>query len=325
MNIGQFKIDKPVFLAPMAGYTDLPFRLIGKEYGADVVTTEMVSAKGLFYGDEKTARLMVTGPEEAPAGVQLFGSDPGVLEEVVARYIGPTDFAFVDFNAGCPAPKIVKNGDGSALLNNLPLLEEVVRRMAAASPKPLFVKTRLGWDADHIVIREAAERIERAGAACLTIHGRTREAFYSGRADWKPIEAVKRSASIPIILNGDVDGPEQALRAFETTGCDGVAVGRAAVGNPFIFREIRQALDRGTAAGIAPPTDREKIDGAIAHIRRVAAVDSSAYAMRELRKQLVAYTRGIPGSAALRRAIFTLETAQDLIALLEAHGEQAHG
>ena len=280
----------------MAGYTDLPFRLFSKKFGADVVTTEMVSAKGLYYGDQKTAKLLATDAEEAPAGAQIFGNDPDIISRVIEEKLNGTAFDFIDFNAGCPAPKIVKNHDGSALLKDLGRLSDIVKAMTDASIKPVTVKLRLGWDAEHIVVDEAVKRIEDAGAAAVFIHGRTREMFYSGKADWDAIARVKAEVSIPVILNGDITCGADALRAFEQTGCDGIMIGRAAVGNPFIFREVKAAL---SGKPYQPASDAEKLTAAIDHLESVRMTSDHPAAIRAMRKQLVAYTKGIPGSAAL--------------------------
>lgn len=322
MNATTNQQQVPLMLAPLAGYSNLPFRLMAKKYGADAVTTEMISAKGLFYRDKKTAKLMATCPEEAPAGIQLFGSDPAIIERVVAEQVNATPFAFIDFNAGCPAPKIVKNGDGAALLKDLSRLEAIVRRMKAVSIKPVHVKIRLGWDAGHRVAVEAAKRIEAAGADVLTVHGRTREAFYSGAADWPAIAEVKAAVSLPVIANGDIDSPEAAAAALAATGADGLMVGRGAIGNPFIFREIKQALAGKTAA---PPSVDERLQAAIDHVHLMTVMAERVGPMVEMRKQLVAYTRGMPGSAALRQQIFTRSTGEELIALFEAYREAQSG
>ncbi len=308
--------NKPVFLAPMAGYTDLPFRLFSKKFGADIVTTEMVSAKGLYYGDKKTAVLLSTEPTEAPVGAQIFGSDPDIISRVIKEQLNAMPFAFIDFNAGCPAPKIVKNQDGSALLKDLERLSDVIRTMTEASQKPVTVKLRLGWDSEHIVIDEAVKRIEDAGAAAVFIHGRTREMFYSGKADWEAIARVKSNASIPVVLNGDIKCGADAVRAFEQTGCDGIMIGRAAVGNPFIFREVKAAI---SGKSWEPPTYAEKLTVAIDHLEAVLEMSLHPAAVRAMRKQLVAYTKGIPGSSAMRTAIFKEEDGQRLVDLLKKY------
>ena len=315
MNEQNHKIV-PVELAPMAGYTNLPFRLMAKKYGADRVTTEMVSAKGLYYRDKKTAKLMATMPEERPVGVQIFGSDPEIIAETVARDINPLDFDFLDFNEGCPAPKIVKNGDGSALLNDLPLLERIVSAMVKVSDKPVRVKLRLGWDDAHIVIDEAIRRVEDAGAAMAVVHGRTRAAFYSGKADWEAIARAKTLVEIPVVANGDIDSPEAAMRCLEVTHADGLMVGRAAVGRPFIFERIKARL----AGKDGPlPSAGEILNMAITHVQLVEEYADQTGPMVEMRKQLVAYTKGMPDSARLRQRIFTCQSAQDLTDCLRAY------
>ena len=317
MSIFNFQ-NKPVFLAPMAGYTDLPFRLFSKKFGADAVTTEMVSAKGLYYGDQKTAKLLATDAEEAPAGAQIFGNDPDIISRVIEEKLNGTAFDFIDFNAGCPAPKIVKNHDGSALLKDLGRLSDIVKAMTDASIKPVTVKLRLGWDAEHIVVDEAVKRIEDAGAAAVFIHGRTREMFYSGKADWEAIARVKSELSIPVVLNGDIKCGADAVRAFEQTGCDGIMIGRAAVGNPFIFREVKAALSRKSWD---PPSYADKLTAAIDHLEAVRSMNAHPAAVRAMRKQLVAYTKGIPGSSTMRTAIFKEEDGQKLVDLLKEYRE----
>jgi tRNA-dihydrouridine synthase B len=309
----------PVELAPMAGYTNLPFRLMAEKYGADRVTTEMVSAKGLYYGDRKTAKLMATVPEERPAGVQIFGSDPGILSQVIDEKINPLPFDFVDFNAGCPAPKIVKNGDGSALLDNLPLLERVVREMVRVSNKPVRVKLRLGRDAAHIVINDAVRRVEDAGAAMIAVHGRTRQAFYSGQADWKAIAEAKKQISIPVIANGDIDSPEAAQRCLEETQADGLMVGRAAVGHPYLFAQIKARLSGQT---VLEPTMGERLQMAVEHLELVGLYAHEIGPIVEMRKQLVAYTKGMPDSAKLRQQIFKCESKEAMADCLKAYGEK---
>lgn len=320
MRIGSIELDNPIFLAPMAGYTNLPFRILAREFGAGAVFTEMISAKGLHYKDKKTAALMATCPEEAPAGVQIFGSEPVILEEIVRDYINPSPFAFLDFNAGCPAPKIVKNGDGSALMKNPALLGQCVARIKKASTKPVLVKTRIGWDADHINIQEVARIVEEAGADALTIHGRTREAFYSGRADWEIIGEVKARRAIPVILSGDVDTAAAAGEAFARTGCDGLMIGRAAVGNPFIFEAISTYLATGRV--LPEPTPRERIAAALLHMAKVAALCDTPSEATAMRKHLVAYTKGLAHAAELRTQIFKTSTSQEIMALFQAYWQE---
>lgn len=322
-KIGNVEIENRIFLAPMAGYTNLPFRLIAKKYGAGAVFSEMISGKGLYYKDKKTAELMLTCDEEAPAGIQLFGSEPEILSEVIEKYVNSTAFAFLDFNAGCPAPKIVKNGEGSALMRTPKRLGEVVRAIKKASEKPVIIKTRIGWDAENVNVREVAEVIEEAGADAHTIHGRTREAFYSGKADWKVIEEVKKNSRIPIILNGDIDCGEKAVQAFETTGCDAVMIGRASVGNPFIFREINHLLSTGET--VPMPSPEERIQTAIEHVELVGMMKRPEAAIKEMRKHLAAYTKGLKNATNLRNEVFKVCTKEDVLTLLNQYMEENYG
>lgn len=313
-KIGDVSVETPLFLGPMAGYTNLPFRLIAKEFGAGVVFSEMISGKGLYYKDHKTADLMLTCNEEEPAGIQLFGSDPDILGEVVETTVNATNYAFLDFNAGCPAPKITKNGEGSALLKTPELFLKVVRALAEASKKPIIVKTRIGWDDESINIRELAEGIEAAGASALTIHGRTREAYYSGKANWNIIAEVKKNAGIPIILNGDINTGGAAKEALETTGVDGLMVGRAAIGNPFIFREINHYLKTGEE--LEKPTAVEKIQVALKHIELLALLKNEVAGLREMRKHLAAYTKGLHHATTIRNELFKAQDKETVIRLL---------
>ena len=315
LKIGNVAISNPLFLGPLAGYTSLPFRLIAREHGAGVVFTEMISGKGLYYKDHKTAELMMTAKVEEPAGIQIFGSDPDILGEVVEKYINATDFAFLDFNAGCPAPKVTKNGDGSALLKTPALLYQVVKALAKASDKPLIVKTRIGWDDATINIREIAAGIEEAGAAAITIHGRTREAFYSGKANWDIIGEVKRNAGIPIILNGDINSGETAQKALEMTGADGLMVGRAAIGNPFVFNEISHYLKTGEI--LPKPTPQQRIGVTLKHLELLSLLKNEEAGLREMRKHLAAYTKGLKHATTLRNELFRAPDKTAVITLLK--------
>jgi|LGOV01.1.fsa_nt_gb nifR3 family TIM-barrel protein len=316
LKIGNIEIDRPLFLGPMAGYTNLPYRLMAKSFGAGVVFTEMISGKGLYYKDKKTVELMKTCDEEIPVGVQIFGSDPDILTEVTQRYLNQTNHTFLDFNGGCPAPKITKNGEGSALLKNPDLFFKIVSVLAKASQKPLIVKTRIGWDDDSINIREIAEGIEEAGAAALTIHGRTQKAFYSGKANWKIIGEVKKNAGIPIILNGDITSGEQAKIALETTGVDGIMVGRGAIGNPFIFREINHYLNTGEVR--EKPSPEEKINTALKHVELLSLLKNEEAGLREMKKHLAAYTKGLSRSTQLRNALFRASDKASVLCLLKS-------
>ncbi len=246
LKIGNVTLENNLILAPMAGVTDLPFRLLCKRQRAGMVCMEMVSAKAILYKNRNTEELLRISPEEGPVSLQLFGSDPGIMGEI-AEQIQNRPFDILDINMGCPVPKVVNNGEGSALMKDPALAEEIIRRVVRASAKPVTVKIRKGFDGMNENAVELAKRAERAGAAAVAVHGRTREQFYSGRADWEIIRKVKEAVAIPVIGNGDVDSPESAARLLAETGCDGVMVGRAARGNPWIFREIVSYLETGRA------------------------------------------------------------------------------
>ena len=313
MKLGAFKREKPLFLAPMAGITDLPFRLLCREQGADVLVTEMISAKALYYRNKNTAELLRRYPKESPLGVQLFGSDPELMAEMAALI--EENYDFIDVNMGCPVPKVVGNGEGSALLRDPGQVTAIVSAMTRRLRKPLTVKIRKGFDESHVNAVEVAKRIEDAGAAAVAVHGRTREQYYSGAADWDIIRQVKEAVSIPVIGNGDIRCEEDALRMVRETGCDGLMIARAARGNPWIFARARAALDgkpvpeRPDRAGTAEMILR--------HGTMLAEVKGEATAMREMRKHVAWYTAGLPRSARLRAACTGLTTLRDLSDLLE--------
>lgn len=304
----------PVFLGPMAGYTNLPYRMMAKSFGVDGVVTEMISGKGLYYKDHKTADLMLTCEAEAPAGLQIFGSDPEILGIVVEKYLNKTSFDFLDFNAGCPAPKITKNGEGSALLKNPELLFKVVETLVKKSEKPVTVKTRIGWDDDSINIIDVAKGIEAAGANVLFLHGRTREAFYSGTANWEVIGEVKKVLKIPVVLNGDIDSGLAAQKALDLTGADGLMIGRAAIGNPFIFREVAHYLKTGEL--LKKPSAEERLKIALEHVELLSHLKNEDAGVREMRKHLAAYIKGIPHATVLRNEIFRAPDKESVIDLL---------
>ena len=314
MKLGALEIKMPVFLAPMAGVTDGAFRQICRDMGAGACVTEMVSAKALYYHNRGTEKLMRQPTDKAPLGLQLFGSDPQILTEMAVRV--EADYDFIDLNMGCPMPKIVDNGEGSALLEKPELVREIVTTMASALSRPLTVKIRIGVKAGALCGLEIARIAEEAGAAAVFVHARTRSQLYAGKADWNEIRRIREALTIPVIGNGDVDGAEAALRMLEETGCDGIMVGRASRGNPWIFREIRAALN---GEPVLPRPSREEMAAVIrTHVDAEIAEKGEAVGCRELRKHLAWYTAGMPGGAALRKMASTLETRADTEKFLAA-------
>lgn len=305
--------DFPVILAPMAGITDLPFRLLCREQGADAMITEMISAKALYYKNKNTIPLMQTEREEQPLGVQIFGSEPELMGQM-AHKLEERGFAFIDINMGCPVPKIVGNHEGSALMLNPKLAGCIVKEVVKAVSLPVTVKFRTGFDEAHKNAVEFARTLEANGAAALAVHGRTREQYYSGRADWEMIRRVKQAVLVPVIGNGDIFCGDDAVRMRKETGCDGIMIGRGARGNPWIFCEIQAAL-RGEAKPPAP--DILKIKQMILRQARLGVKYKGEYtAIREMRKHTAWYTRGMPGSARIRAAVNQVETLRELEELL---------
>ncbi len=308
--------EVPVILAPMAGVTDAVFRGVCRAYGADFSFTEMVSAKGLHYNNANTGALLETAPEErASYGVQLFGSDPDILAESAHTLSmgNNTGLALIDINMGCPARKIVKNGEGSALMLNEPLAFRVIEAVVRASRVPVSVKFRKGFDDAHLNAVSFAVMAEQAGASMITLHPRTREQMYEGRADWDVIAAVKQAVHIPVIGNGDILCAGDALRMLSHTGCDGVMVARGAEGNPFIFEEIRAALDKKP---YSPPSPAQRIEAAIAHVRRYGDEKGCGPA-GEMRKHIAWYIAGMRGAGEMRRLVMSARGAEEMLALLE--------
>lgn len=313
LRIGNTELPGSVILAPMAGVSDLPFRLLCREQGADLVCMEMVSAKAIAYHNRNTEKLMQIDQEERPVSLQLFGSDPDLMAEI-AQQIEERPFDILDINMGCPVPKIVGNGEGSALMRNPKLVEEIVTKVARAIRKPLTVKIRKGFDDAHVNAVEIARIAEASGAAAVAVHGRTREQYYSGKADWDVIRQVKEAVSIPVIGNGDVDSPEKAKALMEETGCDGVMIGRAARGNPWIFREISEYLKTGQKT--ERPSAEEIRAMMLRHARMQVEHKGDYTGIREMRKHISWYTAGMPHSARMRARINSVESFEELEEIL---------
>lgn len=313
LKIGNVELDSPVALAPMAGVTDLPFRILCREQGCGLMCTEMVSAKALLYKNRNTKPLLETKPEERPVAVQLFGSDPEIMSEM-ALMLEERPYDIIDVNMGCPVPKIVNNGEGSALMKNPKLAGEILSAMTRKLKKPVTVKFRKGFNDESVNAVEFAKMAEQSGAAAVAVHGRTREQFYSGKADWDIIRQVKEAVSIPVIGNGDIFTPQDAGRMMEETGCDGVMVARGAKGNPWIFSRIDHYLKTGE---VLPKQGPEEVKQMILrHAELLVAFKGEYTAMREMRKHVSWYTAGYPHSAALRNEINLVETMEELTELV---------
>lgn len=314
LKIGTVELENPYILAPMAGVTDLPFRLLCKEQGAGLLCMEMVSAKAIQYNNKNTKALLEIHPEELPVSLQLFGSDPDVISEIAKR-IEELPFSILDINMGCPVPKIVKNGEGSALMKNPKLVYEIVRKTARAIQKPVTVKIRKGFDDTCINAVEIAKIIEDAGGKAVAVHGRTREQYYSGKADWDIIRQVKEAVSIPVIGNGDVVSGESAIAIPKETGCDGVMIGRGAQGNPWIFSELLE-YERTGKMPLRPSVEAIK-KMMIRHAQLQMQYKGEYLGIREMRKHVSWYTSGLPNSAKLRDEINRVESYEELEQLLE--------
>ena len=315
LKIGDVELSNNLILAPMAGVTDLPFRLLCKEQGAGLVCMEMVSAKAIYYHNKNTESLLEIDRRETPVSLQLFGSDPDIISGM-AKKIEDRPFSILDINMGCPVPKVVNNGEGSALMKNPGLVEEIVSKTVKAIRKPVTVKIRKGFDEEHINAVEIARIAESAGAAAVAVHGRTREQYYHGKADWDIIRRVKDAVRIPVIGNGDVDSPGAARRMLEETGCDGIMIGRGAQGNPWIFHQILRWMETGEEE--KKPDLQEVKEMILRHGRLLTEYKGEYTGVREMRKHEAWYTSGYPNSSKLRGRINEAQTLEELEGLIRA-------
>ena len=316
MKIGNVQLDNEVFLSPMAGVTDLPFRTICKEKGCGMLYTEMINAKALCYDDENTKKMLRMDKDEHPVAVQIFGSDPEFMGKA-AIIMNQYPNEILDINMGCPAPKVIKNGDGSALMRNPKLAAEVLTAVVKNSEKPVTLKIRKGWDDDSVNAVEIAKIAEECGISALAIHGRTREQFYSGKADWDIIAEIKQAINIPVIGNGDVFEVEDAVNMLEKTKCDAIMIGRGAQGNPWIFNRINHYMKTGEI--LPEPTLEEKITTAIRHMNLAVAEHGDYVAVREMRKHIGWYLKGLKNSAKYREQINKITDYKEVIAMLEEY------
>ena len=321
LQIGNVTLKNNLILGPMAGVTDLPFRLLCSEQGAGLLCMEMVSAKGILYNNKNTKAMLEIDEREHPVSLQLFGSDPQIMGDMAKRLVDEgVPFDILDINMGCPVPKVVNNGEGSALMKDPLLAGQIIEAMAKAIDRPVTVKIRKGFNDASVNAVEMARIAQESGAAAVAVHGRTREQYYSGKADWDIIRQVKEAVSIPVIGNGDILTAADAIRMKQETGCDGFMIARGAQGNPWIFRQILHELETGEA--LPKPSIQEMIDMLLLHTRMQIAFKGEYTGIREMRKHAAWYTAGYPKSSGLRRALSEIETYDELAGLLERFGKQ---
>lgn len=313
MDIGSIRLETKVFNAPMAGVTDKSYRLLVREQGCELVFTEMVSDKALTYGNKKTLHLVNLVGEKPPVAVQIFGSEPEVMARA-AQMVVEQGASLIDINMGCPAPKIVKNGEGSALMRSPALAEAIVKKVVKAVRVPVTVKMRKGWDENEVNVLEVAKRMEQAGAAMVTVHGRTRQQFYSGQADWDIIAQVKQALTIPVVGNGDVWAPEDGLKLINYTGCDAVMIGRGSMGNPWIFSRTNELLATGKVS--LEPASGEKIEMALKHLELLVGDKGESIGVKEMRKHTAWYVKGLPGAGKVRDLVNKTEKSDQVKELL---------
>ncbi|WP_418853498.1 tRNA dihydrouridine synthase DusB [Phascolarctobacterium succinatutens] len=321
MNIGNIELSAPLALAPMAGITDLPFRLICRRLGCGMTVSEMVSAKGLLYKNVKTTEMLRIDDGERPTAIQLFGSVPAELAEA-ARMVEASGADMIDFNMGCPVPKIVNNGEGSALMKNPQLAHDILAAMVKAVKIPVTVKFRAGWDDNNRNAVEIARAVEAAGVSAVAVHGRTRKQFYEGKADWSIIADVKQAVKVPVFGNGDIFTVADGLRMLEQTGCDGLMIGRGADGNPWLFTALAAAL-RGEPLP-QPPSLKERLAQAAEHLEMLIAYKNEVVAVKEMRRHISAYLKGMPHAAEFRGRFHKVDTQEQFSELLAEYSECAH-